>query len=432
MDLQIIQQYTEVLHEELVLSLGCTEPASIAYAAALARATLGFMPESIHVACSGNIIKNVKTVIVPNSGNQKGVEAAAILGTLSGNHEKKLEVLEDITEEDINTSRELYKANFCTVELLKDVPDLHIIITAKGGGHVVLVELAKGHTNVTRLEKDNIPLQTQAQEIVEESYQDRSFMTVKGILEFAEVCSIETVKEILDRQIDCNTHIAEEGFNGTYGANVGRNLILSRGNDFRTRAKASAAAGSDARMSGCKLPVVINSGSGNQGMTVSLPVIEYAKELHVSQDKLYRALIISNLIAIHQKTRIGKLSAYCGAVSAACGSGAAITWLCDGDYKQISDTITNTLANVSGIVCDGAKPSCAAKIASSVDAAILGHDLAMQSKSFHCGDGIVKSDVETTIDSIGRLARVGMRSTDTEVLQIMLEKNQIGEMPKVV
>ncbi len=424
MDTQLIEKYLEVLQSELVPSLGCTEPAAIAYAGAVACQYLGFFPENIHVACSGNVVKNVKGVTVPHSGGEKGIEIAAVLGTICAKPELKLEILTSIDDADAARGRQLVAQGYCTVSLLRGVPDLHIVLTAQGQGHEVTVEIAGGHTNIVRLEKNGHILEggpyIPGLETVDTS---RDFMTVNGIIEFAENCPLDRVMDILDRQIDYNTHISEEGLSGHYGANVGRNLLKTRGNDIRTRAKAVAAAGSDARMSGCSLPVVINSGSGNQGMTVSLPVIEYAKELQTSKETLYRALVLSNLMAIHQKSGIGKLSAYCGAVSAACGSGAAITWLYGGNAAQISATITNTLANVSGIVCDGAKPSCAAKIATSVDAAILGHDLAMQSEEFHEGEGIVKDTVENTIHSVGRLARIGMRSTDEEVLHIMLENS---------
>ncbi len=425
MDTATAQKYVDVLHEELVPALGCTEPIAIAYAGAVAARTLGCFPERMRAACSGNIIKNVKGVVVPNSGGQKGIEVAAILGALGGDADKKLEVLSTVTPDQAEQAKTLNRSGFCKTELLSGVTNLHIILTVEGNGHQAVVEIADGHTNIVRVEKDGVILEGGAYSPqASKPDHSRDFMSVSGILEFAETCDLAPVQDILDRQIDYNTHISEEGLHGSYGANVGRTLLASRGSDVRTRAKARAAAGSDARMSGCDLPVVINSGSGNQGMTVSLPVIEYARELGLSRDKLYRALLVSNLVAIHQKSGIGKLSAYCGAVSAACGSGAAITWLCGGDYTQIADTITNTLANVSGIVCDGAKPSCAAKIASSVDAAIMAHDLAMHSRAFTPGEGIVKGDVENTIHSVGRLAREGMRATDEEVLHIMIEDDK--------
>lgn len=422
MDAFTQQRYIDILRQELVPALGCTEPIAIAYAGALAARLLGGLPEHMTVRCSGNVIKNVKGVIVPNAGGQKGIEIAAALGALGGDPDKQLEVLTPITPAHVARAKELVADGFCRVELLEGVAGLHIIMQAARGGHHAVVEIANGHTNIVRLEKDGELLAggnvTPGQDSNDES---RAFMTVADILTFAETCNLDTVRDVLDRQIAYNSNISDAGLRDAYGAGVGRSILHTQGNDVRTRAKARAAAGSDARMGGCELPVVINSGSGNQGMTVSLPVIEYAREYNLSQETLYRALIISNLVAIHQKSGIGKLSAYCGAVSAACGSGAAITWLCGGDYQCVADTITNMLATVSGIVCDGAKASCAAKIASSVDAAIMAHDLAMQNHAFAPGDGIVKNDVEDTIHSVGRLAREGMRATDEEVLHIMID-----------
>lgn len=418
------QKYITVLREELVPALGCTEPVALAYAGALAVRTLGVFPDRMEADCSGNIIKNVKGVVVPNSGGRKGVEIAAILGALGGDPDKRLETLSTATPEQADQAELLARSGFCRVRLMEGIANLHIVVTAYAGEHQAVVEIAGGHTAVVRIEKDGVILE--GGHYQPESADDdhsRDFMTVAGVLEFAETCDLELVRDLLEKQIDYNTLISEEGLTHAYGADVGRSLLASRGPDVRTRAKAAAAAGSDARMGGSELPVIINSGSGNQGVAVSLPVIEYARELKVPQDTLYRALLISNLLAIHQKSGIGKLSAYCGAVSAACGSGAAITWMSGGTFQQIAATITNTLANVSGIVCDGAKSSCAAKIASSVDAAIMAHDLAMASKVFQAGDGIVKPSVEETIRDVGRLAREGMRETDVEVLNIMIEQH---------
>lgn len=422
MDQSDHQKYIDVLREELVPALGCTEPVALAYAGALAARTLGVFPERLEADCSGNIIKNVKGVVVPNSGGRKGVEVAVILGVLGGDPDRRLETLCSATPEHAAKAADLAREGFCRVRLLEGAACLHIIVTAYAAEHWALVEIADGHTSVVRIEKDGVILQggPYQPDAVNDDH-SRDFMSVKGVLEFAEICDLEAVRDLLDTQIAYNTSIAEEGLNRAYGADVGRSLLASRGPDVRTRAKAVAAAGSDARMGGCDLPVIINSGSGNQGMVVSLPVIEYARELDVPRETLYRALLISNLLAIYQKSGIGKLSAYCGAVSAACGSGAAITWMCGGTFEQIAYTITNTLANVSGIVCDGAKGSCAAKIASSVDAAIMAHDLAMQSKVFQPGDGIVKDCVEKTIRDVGRLAREGMRETDIEVLHMMID-----------
>jgi len=418
---EIYKKYTDVLHEELVAALGCTEPIAIGYAGAVARRELGQFPERLAVKASGNIIKNVKGVVVPNSGGQKGIAPAAILGALGGDPDKKLEVLSTVTPEDIEKSRILNTEGMCAVSLLSGVTNLHIILTAVGGGHTVVVEIAESHTNIVRLEKDGVILQGGAYTpVTDNADHSRDFMTVEGILDFAENCGLDAVKDVLGRQIEYNSRISREGLSKPYGVNVGKSLLDTRGDDVRTRARAHAAAGSDARMSGSDLPVVINSGSGNQGITVSMPVIVYAQELGVSREKLYRALLISNLVALHQKSGIGKLSAYCGAVSAACGSGAAIAWLQGATLDQINSAITNTLGNISGMTCDGAKPSCAAKIASAVDAALMGSDLAMQGKAFAAGEGIVKDTAEETIRCVGRMAREGMRSTDEEIIRIML------------
>lgn len=416
------QTYLRILKEELIPALGCTEPIAIAYAAATARDLLGEFPDEITAACSGNIIKNVKSVIVPTTGDLRGIEASAILGAVGGSAQKKLEVLEDVCPEHIMRTRELLAAGMCKVELIRGAANLHIILTMKKGAHSALVEIKESHTNIVRTEKDGevqLAPQTRAGESKPEAT-DRSQLNVGDIYDFAETLEIDELKTLLDRQIDYNLRIAEEGLTHSYGANVGSTLLGTFGDDIKTVARAYPAAGSDARMSGCTLPVVINSGSGNQGMTVSLPVIKYAQHLGASDELLYRALALSNLVAIHQKTGIGRLSAYCGAVSAACGSGAGVTYLYGGTLEQVSQTITNTLANVSGIVCDGAKPSCAAKIASSVDAALMGHYMTMNRQGFHSGDGIVKNTVEGTIQSVGRLGKDGMKETDVEILNIMI------------
>lgn len=419
---ELYAKYADVLRDELIPALGCTEPIAIAYAGAVARRLIGVVPEHMLVEASGNIIKNVKGVVVPNSDGQKGVAAAAILGVLGGNPDKVLEVLSSVTPEDAETGRTLEAAGLCKVSLLKGVTNLHIILTVEGGGHTAVVEIAESHTNIVRLEKDGKILKGGPfAPDTSNSAHAREFMTVEGILDFAEHCDLDSIQDILDSQIVCNCKISQEGLAKSYGVNVGKALLSARGDNVWTRASAHAAAGSDARMSGCDLPVVINSGSGNQGITASMPVIVYARELGLPEETLYRALVISNLMAVHQKTGIGKLSAYCGAVSAACGSGAAIAWMQGATLGQVNDTITNTLGTISGMVCDGAKPSCAAKIASAVDAALLGYDLAMQGKAFAAGEGIVKRTAEETIRSIGRMAREGMRTTDEEILHIMIE-----------
>ncbi len=418
------QLYLDILTEELIPALGCTEPIAISYAAAKAREVLGCMPEHIKVRCSGNIVKNVKGVVVPNTGNLKGINASAIAGTVGGDASKVLEVLTVLTPDDIAKTKDLLKTDFCKVELWEDAPaNLAIDVEAFGEGHHARVVIVNAHTNIVRLEKDGEVLFEKPVEKTCTYKTDRSKLNVKDILEFADTLNVEDVRDLFSRQIAYNTAISKEGLTHSYGTGVGATLLKFYGDqDVRIRAKAAAAAGSDARMSGCDLPVVINSGSGNQGMTVSLPVVEYAKELDVGEEKLFRALAVSNLVALHQKTQIGSLSAYCGAVCAAVGSGAAITYLHGGSYEDISRTIINTLGDVAGIVCDGAKPSCASKIASAVDAAILGHTLAMDGKAFAPGEGLIKDDVEQTIASVGRLGKEGMKETDVEVLKIMLDE----------
>ena len=386
---------------------------------------LGEMPERLELWCSGNIIKNVKGVVVPNSGGLHGIDVAGILGLVGGNPNKELEVRESVTQADIDRTKELLQEDFCSCHLIENVENLFIVAKVFKGEHSAEVEIANRHTNITRIVKDGEEWDV-GKHVELAPHQavklDKSLLNVKDILEFADCVKIDDVREVLDRQIEMNSAISKEGLSGDYGAEVGKTLLKYYGSDVKIRARAAAAAGSDARMGGCSLPVVINSGSGNQGMTVSLPVIEYAKELGVSREKLYRALVVSNLISIHQKKYIGSLSAYCGAVSAACGSGAAITYLYGGDLDDVSMTITNTIANVGGIVCDGAKSSCAAKIASAVDAAVMAHCMTENSKTFRAGEGLVKDDVEGTIESLGRVGREGMKATDIEILNIMIEK----------
>lgn len=415
-------KYVQIIHEELIPALGCTEPIAIAYAAAKAREVLGEVPDRIVAECSGNIIKNVRGVIVPTTKNLRGIEAAAIIGVIGGDASRDLEVLTTVNENHLEQAKALIEKGICQEKLLETPAKLHLIIRLFKGEHSALVEIIHTHTGIVRIEKDNEVLVDvpHSKEMSEDGLTERSCLNVEDIIEFANTVEVDVVKDVLERQINYNTAISEEGLNRLYGANIGMTLISAYGNDIKVRAKAAAAAGSDARMSGCEMPVVINSGSGNQGMTVSLPVIEYAKELSVTRERLYRALCVSNLIAIHQKTKIGRLSAYCGAVSAATGAGAAITYLYGGGVKEISETITNTLANVAGIVCDGAKPSCAAKIASSVDAAIMACMMTMQSRGFRPGEGIVKEEIEKTIDSVSRMAKDGMQSTDEEILKIMI------------
>jgi len=412
-----------ILKRELIPALGCTEPIAIAYASAKAREILGVMPNEIVVKCSGNIIKNVRGVVVPTTGNMKGIETSAILGAVAGNSSKQLEVLADVKEDDINKTKELLNLNICKVELEEDVDNLYIKVIVRNEGEQASVTIVDNHTNITEIEKNgHIIYESDKITEKENDYYSVEDVSVYIIYNFANTVNIDDVKEILDRQIKYNTAIATEGLTHKYGANVGESLIRNYGQDIKILAKAYAAAGSDARMSGCIMPVIINSGSGNQGITVSIPVIVYAKYLGVSDEKLYRALVLSNLISIYQKKGIGKLSAYCGAVSAACGCAAGISYLHDAPFEVITKTITNVLGNVSGIVCDGAKPSCAAKIASSVDAAIMAHYMAMDGRTFNPGEGLIKGNIEETIKSICRVGKDGMKGTDIEILNIMIGK----------
>lgn len=422
MDKKVYDTYCTILKEELLPALGCTEPIAIAYAAAKAREVLGKIPEKISVDSSGNIIKNVKGVTVPNSGGMFGIEAAAALGTVGGDADSELEVLQSVTPDDVAKAKQFIEEGRCSCGLVKGIENLYILVRAEANGDSALVEIKNKHTNITRIEKNGEVIFSQEGEKNTEKKADKSLLDVKDIITFADECDIKDVAEVIERQIEMNSAIAEEGLKGEYGASVGRTLLTYYDkNDVRVRAKAKAAAASDARMSGCALPVVINSGSGNQGATVSIPVIEYALHLNVSRDVLIRALVVSNLIALLQKNYIGSLSAFCGAVSAAAGAASGIIYLYGGRYEQISDVITNTLANLGGVVCDGAKASCAAKIASSVDAAVMAGVMAGKGLTFPAGQGLVKDDINKTIESFGRVGREGMKETDIEILNIMLE-----------
>lgn len=422
MNREIYDSYVDILRSELVPALGCTEPIALAFAAAKAREVLGDIPDKIKIYCSGNIIKNVKGVTVPNSGGMKGIKAAAILGAIGGKADAMLEVLQYVTEDDIKRTKELLKTDFCQCELLEGVENLYIIAELIRNENVVSVEVKNQHTNIVKIVKNGEVFFSCKDEAISQQSNQKELLNVRDIVEFADAVNLDDVKEVLKQQIEFNSRIAKEGLRNKYGTEVGRTLLEFYGDDIRTRAKAMSAAGSDARMSGCALPVVINSGSGNQGMTVSLPVIEYAKELNVEEEKLYRALVVANLIAIHQKRFIGSLSAYCGATSAGCGAGCGIAYLYGGKYKEISETITNTIANIGGMICDGAKPSCAAKIASAVDAGIMGYMLSTKERVFGPGEGLVEEDVEKTIQNLGRMGREGMRSTDIEILNMMIGK----------
>lgn len=419
---ELYQAYVEIMKKELMPAMGCTEPISISYACAKARDVLGRMPEKTVIEASGNLIKNVKSVTVPNTDGLKGIEAAAAAGLVAGKSEKLLEVISRVSEEQKAEIRALLEKNMISVQIAQSDIVFDLIVTLTAGEDTVQVRIVNEHTNIVTIEKNGEKLLDKPLGCGDSSSDEENVLTVAGILDFAKTCEIDDVREIIKRQIDYNTAISDEGIAHNWGSNVGKIILNTNDkNDVRVRARARAAAGSDARMSGCELPVVINSGSGNQGITVSVPIIEYAKELGSTEEELYRALILANLLGLHQKAGIGRLSAYCGAVSAGCAAGAGIAYLMHESDCVIEHTIVNCLAITSGIICDGAKPSCAAKIASSIDAAFLALEMAKQGQQFYGGEGIVKKGIENTITSVGRLGRDGMRETDKEILRIMVE-----------
>ena len=420
---QIYRSYVEILRRELVPAMGCTEPIAIAYCAAQARAALGLLPDKVTIAASGNIIKNVKSVIVPNTGGCKGIEASAAIGIVAGDEKAGLEVIARAREEDKARLADYLRSTEFKVEFAQSDHVLDICVLVSKGGDYAEVRVVDEHTNIVRIARNGeVLFEKETVGAANTGKPDYEFLTIEDIYDFAMTCDLEDVRELLDRQIAYNTAIADEGMKNYYGANIGKTLLKAYGHDIHIRARARAAAGSDARMGGCELPVVINSGNGNQGMTVSLPVIEYAKEVGADRERLYRALLLSNLVTLHEKEGIGRLSAYCGAISAGAGAGAAIAWLCGGDYKAVIHTIVNALAITSGIVCDGAKASCAAKISAAVDAGILGFEMYRNGQQFYGGDGLVKKGVENTIRNISRLGRIGMKETDKEIIKMMIEE----------
>ena len=422
MEQETYDSYVAILEEELVCAMGCTEPIAVAYCAALARQALGALPERVEVAASANIIKNVKSVVVPNTGGARGIEAAAAAGIVAGNADAKLEVLAGVTPEQIKEMDGFLATRKVTVTPSERPWIFDIQVRVEVAGRTAFCEIAGSHTNVIRLERgvevllDN-PYENAAEG--EADGTDRSCLSVEKIVQFADEVNLDDVKQVLGRQIACNTAIAQEGLHGNWGAGIGKVLLEAYGDGVANRAKAWAAAGSDARMGGCELPVVINSGSGNQGLTASVPVIVYAQELGVSHEELLRALVVSNLITIHLKTGIGRLSAYCGATSAGAGAAAGITYLYGGRAHEISHTVVNAIAIDSGMVCDGAKASCAAKIASAVEAGLLGMQMQQRGSQFYGGDGIVVKGVENTIRNVGVLAAQGMRETDRTIIELM-------------
>lgn len=414
--------YLKILQEELVPATGCTEPIAIAYGAAKARELLGVLPESVLVEASGNIIKNVKSVVVPNTDSLKGIEAAAAAGIVAGQSDKILEVIGQVTPAQRAKIRTYLADHPIVVKPAEGDKVFDILITLRAGNNHVKLRISDYHTHIVYIEKNGEVL-FQSGEVLSDSARDmltdRSCLSVEGVLDFASTCNLEDVRALIERQIDYNYAIAEEGLRHSWGANIGSVLKEHYGVGIYSRARYMAAAGSDARMSGCEMPVIIVSGSGNQGITASVPVVEYAKELNVSRDQMVRAVLLSDLLTIHLKTGIGRLSAYCGAVSAGCSAGAAIAYLHGGGFREIAHTLVNSLAIVSGMICDGAKASCAAKISAAVDAGLVGYSMFRSGQQFRGGDGIVTKGVEETIRNIGRLGRLGMRETDREIIRIM-------------
>lgn len=416
-------EYLKILKEELKPAMGCTEPIALAYAAALARKYLEALPTKVEVKVSGSIIKNVKSVIIPNTGKLKGIEAAVCAGIVGGDADKELEVISLMSKENLLDIEKYMRETEVTVEHIKGLSMFEIIIIAYKDASYCKVHIVDRHTNIISIEKNGkFLLKGSTCNNLLSGTTDRSILNMKDIWDFSLSVDLEDVKDILDAQIYYNMNIANEGLTNNYGANIGKVLLSTGENTIKNKAKAYAAAGSDARMNGCELPVIINSGSGNQGITASVPVIVYSKEIGSSKDDLYRALVLSNLTAIHQKTGIGTLSAYCGVVSAGAGSGAGIAYLLGGGFDEVEHTVVNSIAILSGMICDGAKASCAAKIAAAVDAGILGFNMYKQGQQFFAGDGIVADGIEATIKNIGRLGREGMRATNDEIIDMMIKK----------
>ncbi len=420
---EIRKQMLEILLEELIPAMGCTEPIALAYAAAVARKYFKEMPDHITAYCSGNMIKNVRCVTIPNSQGMVGIEVATVLGMIGGDASRVMEVLESVKTEDVKATKEYVDMRKCKVEYLDSNIPLHFIIEAVQKDTVVRVEVTNSHTHIASITVNGDEQLNRADSPEKETIHktDRSIFSIEKIKDFADSVPLEDIRPIYDRQIQYNMNIAYEGISGDYGLRIGRTIREQYADGVVTRMKAFASAASEARMSGCDMPVIITSGSGNQGITSSVPVIVYAREKNIPQEKLYRSLVFSSLLTIYQKEFIGKLSAFCGAVSASCASGAAITYMVGGTTKQITDTIDNTLANIPGIICDGAKISCAAKIASSIDAAMMAHFLAIGGKAYEAYTGILKEEVGETISCVGHIGKVGMRQTDKEIINMMLK-----------
>ncbi|MBP3728070.1 MAG: serine dehydratase subunit alpha family protein [Pseudobutyrivibrio sp.] len=419
MDKKIYDTFITLLTQELRLAMGCTEPIAVAYAAAKARETLGVMPERIELYCSGNIIKNVKAVTVPNSGGRRGLEVAAILGAAFGNPSLELEVVSQVTDEEINKLEGLLAQDLCHCHLQTGKDNLYIRAEVFAGEDSALVEISEKHTYITRIEKNGEVILTNPSLNLLKS--DNENLNLKAIYEFANCFEMKDVHELIERQIECNIKIAEEGIENPYGSEIGRRYIQMYGQkDYRFKAVAYAAAGSDARMNGCALPVVINSGSGNQSIAISVPIIVYAKEKEISKEKLIRGLVFADLMALLQKKYIGDLSAYCGATCAGCAAVTGIAYIENQPLEVLGNIVVNSISTIGGMVCDGAKSSCAAKIAASISMGFLAYDLAVNNLNFKDGEGLVVADIEETIARVGRMGREGMRSTDEEILNMML------------
>jgi L-cysteine desulfidase len=423
---KVVQTYEDILIEELQVAMGCTEPIAIAYASAIARDALGANPEKVVIRLSGNIIKNVKSVIVPSTSGMHGIESAVAAGIISGRYDLKLELLSALSEKDVDAIKDYKLNNEIVLEELESPCNFDLFIKALRGEDKVKVRISDYHTNVVLVSKNDEDITDHYRNEREESGKslkkaDRSLLNVKDIVEFADTVDLSRIKPHLQKQLEMNIAIANEGLTNDYGATIGK-ILYNQGNaPLKDKIKGYAAAGSDARMSGCELPVCILSGSGNQGITASVPVVVYAREMGIDEEKMYRALLVSDLVTVHQKTGIGTLSAYCGAISAGVGAGAGICYLQGGGYREIAHTLVNAVAILSGTICDGAKASCAAKIAMAVEAGFMGCEMAKANKQFYGGDGIVKKGVENTIRNVGLLAREGMSSTDKEIIKIMLE-----------
>lgn len=418
---KIYKNYLAILQEELVPAMGCTEPIALAYGAARAREVLGAEPDRIVARCSGNIIKNVRCVVIPNSGGLTGIAAGVVLGAAGGDASKNMEVLDGVTVETRERARQLLERGICRVELLESPVVLHFVIEMYAGEECVLLEIKYDHMNVTRIIKNGQVLLDRDRVSEQKGEADRSLLNLEDIKEFADTVELEDVRALIAEQIRCNMAIAREGMTGKYGLGIGRVIKESYSDDMLTKMRSLTAAASEARMGGCDMAVIINSGSGNQGIACSVPLIVYAKEMELPGYSLYRALVFSNLLTVYQKLYIGKLSAFCGAVSASCASGAAITYMVGGGLERIKKTIENTLANIPGIICDGAKISCAAKIAASLDAAFLAHHLAMNHQGYAPYTGILQEETSETISCVGLIGKEGMKETDKEILKIMIE-----------